>query len=118
MRLSRLVPACLTVLLLSVLTPAGPAAQSGRAMTIDDLIGAVRVADPQLSPDGRTVVYMRTTTDMKSGKRNADLWSVPAEGGTAKELLGGEKSENTPRWNPTGKQLAFISTRDGEAQVY
>jgi dipeptidyl aminopeptidase/acylaminoacyl peptidase len=97
---------------------AAAAAQGGRPMSIDDLIGAVRVADPQLSPDGRTVVYMRTTTDMKSGKRNADLWSVPAEGGAAKELAGGEKSENTPRWNPNGKQLAFISTRDGDPQVY
>ena len=39
-------------------------AQSGRAMTIDDLLAAVRVADPQLSPDGRTVLYVRTTTDL------------------------------------------------------
>ena len=52
-------------------------------MTIDDLIGAVRVADPQLSPDGRTVVYVRTTTDLKSGRRNADLWLIPGEGGAA-----------------------------------
>ena len=80
-----------------------PDAQGGRAMTIDDLIGAVRVADPQLSPDGRMVAYVRTTTDVKSGRRNADLWVVPAEGGAAKELVGGDKSENTPRWSPSGK---------------
>ena len=51
-----------------------------RPMTIDDLIGAVRVTDPQLSPDGRRVAFVRTTTDVKSGKRNADIWVVPAEG--------------------------------------
>src|SRR5215211_4190057 len=113
---SRSRPALLA--LTAVAAAAAAAAQGGRPMTIDDLIGAVRVADPQLSPDGRTVVYMRTTTDVKSGKRNGDLWSVPAEGGAAKELLGGEKSENTPRWNPAGKQLAFISTRDGDPQIY
>jgi dipeptidyl aminopeptidase/acylaminoacyl peptidase len=38
-------------------------------MTIDDLIGAVRIADPQLSPDGRTVVFVRTTTDLERPAR-------------------------------------------------
>ena len=98
---------------------AAPGAQAGRRpMTIDDLLVAVRIADPQLSPDGRTVAFVRTTTDPASGRRNADLWSVPADGGTAKELIGGDKSENTPRWSPDGRKLAFISTRDGSPQVY
>ena len=118
MRLARPACAALSFLFVAAAWTAMPGAQSGRPMTIDDLIGGIRVADPQLSPDGRTVVYVRTTTDLKSGRRNADLWSVPADGGTAKELIGGDKSENTPRWSPTGKQIAFISTRDGEAQVY
>ena len=55
MRLVRAACAGLSLLSLVALWPAMPDAQSGRAMTIDDLIGAVRVADPQLSPDGRTV---------------------------------------------------------------
>ena len=55
-------------------------AQTGRAMTIDDLITAVRVTDPQLSPDGSRVIFVRTTTDPKTGDRNADIWSVPADG--------------------------------------
>ena len=97
---------------------ASPGAQTGRPMTIDDLLVAVRIADPQLSPDSRTVVYQRTTTDLPSGRRNADLWTVPAEGGAAKELIGGDKSESTPRWSPDGRRLAFISTRDGAAQVF
>ena len=118
MRLVRAACAGLSLLAVVVLWPAMPDAQGGRAMAIDDLIGAVRVADPQLSPDGRTVAYVRTTTDLKSGRRNADLWVVPADGGTAKELVGGDKSENTPRWSRSGKQLAFISTRDGDPQVY
>ena len=90
-----------------------------RPMTVDDLIGAVRVADPQLSPDGRLVAFVRTTTHVTTGARNADIWVVPADGSSAPKLLiGGEKSENTPRWAPDGKRLAFISTRDGEANIY
>jgi dipeptidyl aminopeptidase/acylaminoacyl peptidase len=105
--------------LCAALPPRNIGAAVGRAMTIDDLIGTVRVADPQLSPDGRTVIYMRTTTDLKSGSRNADLWSVPADGsGAPKELIGGAKSENTARFSPDGRRIAFLSTRDGASQVY
>ena len=91
---------------------------AARPMTITDLIGAVRVADPQLSPDGRLVAYVRTTTDVATGKRNADIWLVPADGSAPPRLLlGGDKTENTPRWTADGR-LAFISNRDGEMQIY
>jgi dipeptidyl aminopeptidase/acylaminoacyl peptidase len=92
---------------------------AARPMTIQDLLGAVRIADPQLSPDGKTVVFVRTTTDVATGKRNADIWSVPADASApARLLIGGDKTENTPRWDPSGEHIAFISTRDGDPQIY
>ena len=106
-------------LLLAVIS-AGVAAQpaGSRPMTIDDLLAVIRVADPQLAPDGRSVAFVRTTTDAKTGARNPDIWTVSTKGGDAKALIGGDKSENTPRFSADGKRLAFISTRDGAAQVY
>src|SRR5437762_609745 len=103
----------------SFLTPQSPAAQGGRPMAIDDLLAAVRVTDPQLSPDGSRVIFVRTITDLKSCDRNADIWTVPADGSSpAKELIGGSKTDNTPRFSPDGRSIAFISTRDGAPQVY
>jgi dipeptidyl aminopeptidase/acylaminoacyl peptidase len=96
-----------------------PAAQSRRAMTIDDLITSVRVADPQVSPNGSRVVFTRTTTALDTGRRNADIWMVPADGSApARALITGERSENTARFTPDGQGLVFLSTRDGAMQLY
>ncbi|MDQ3420316.1 MAG: S9 family peptidase [Acidobacteriota bacterium] len=101
------------------LAPPAPQAQSRRAMTIEDLIVAPRIADPQLSPDGRTVLFSHTTTDGKTGRRNSDIYSVPADGSSEpKSLIDGDKSENTPRWSPDGKRIAFLANRDGATQIY
>src|SRR5438046_7026116 len=72
-----LIPALLTAVLTISLNSN---AQTKRAMTIDDLITAVRVSDPQVSPDGKRVLYTRTTTELQTGKRNSDIWVVPADG--------------------------------------
>lgn len=96
-----------------------PAAAQRRAMTIDDLITAVRVSEPRVSPDGAIVVYVRTTTDGKTGRRNADLWMVPADGSAPPKLLiGGDSAESAPRFLPDGRRIAFISTRAGAPQIF
>src|SRR5690349_16117452 len=96
----------------AALSAAAPAF-AARPMTIQDLLAAVRVSDPQLAPDGRQVAFVRTATDVATGKRNADIWIVAADGSSAPKLLiGGDKTENTPRWAPDGRHLAFLSNRD------
>jgi len=98
---------------------ARPLAQSRQPMSIDDLITTVRVADPQLSPDAKRVIYTRTTTDLTSGRRNADIWSVPADGSAPSSvLISSDRSDNTPRFTPDGQHLLFVSTRGEDAQVY
>lgn len=93
--------------------------QGRRAMTIEDLIVAPRIADPQLSPDGRTVLFVHTTTDGKTGARNTDIYAVPADGSAEpKALLDGDKTETSPRWSPDSTRIAFLSNRDGAMQVY
>src|SRR5215203_463805 len=119
MRNSRLTAALVAT---TALAGAGLAAQGGRAMTINDLLMAVRVADPQLSPDGQSVLYVRTSTEPGTFRRNADIYLTPtaqsANVNAVRSLITGERSENSPRWFPDGKSIAFISSRDGEPQIY
>ena len=103
-------------LVVAVTSPA--AGQTGRPMTVGDLIGAIRVGDPQLSPDGRTVAFVRTTTDVATGQRNSDIWIVPADGSAPpRAWIDSPKSDDTPRFLADGR-VVFISTRDGTPQVY
>ena len=98
--------------------PALVGAQGGRSMTIDDLLAAIRVTDPQVTADGRQVAFVRATTDLQAGRRNGDIWIVPADGSAPPKLLaGGDKGESAPRFSGDGRKLAFISTRAGAAGV-
>jgi dipeptidyl aminopeptidase/acylaminoacyl peptidase len=101
------------------LTLAAPAAFAARPMSLQDVLTAVRVGDPQVSPDGRQVAFVRTTTDLTLGKRNADVWIVPADGSAPpRPLTRSEKTDNAPRFSPDGRTLAFVSARSGAPQVY
>src|SRR5690242_5954982 len=91
-----------------VSAPSISSAQAKRPMEINDLIGTVRVSDPQLSPDSRRILFVRTTTDLDSGKRNSDIWLVPADGSAAPaRFISGDKAENSPRFSPDGRHTLF-----------
>ena len=98
--------------------PTTASAQTKRAMAVEDLLTAVRVGDPQLSPDGRRVLFVRTTTDLASGRRNSDIWTLPADGSAPPQpFIESPKGDDSPRFLPSGRVL-FSSTRDGAPQLY
>ena len=87
-------------------------------MAVEDLLTAIRVGDPQVSPDGQRVLFSRTTTDLTTGKRNSDIWTVPSDGsGAPTPFLVSPKGDDTPRFLRDGR-VAFFSSRDGTPQVY
>ncbi len=94
-------------------------AQEGgkRPITFDDMIKLHRVAEPQISPDGKWVAYTVITPDMDANRNASNLWMVPTEGGAPIQLTQ-SGHDSAPAWSPDGKMLAFLSSRAGESQVY
>jgi dipeptidyl aminopeptidase/acylaminoacyl peptidase len=97
--------------------PAGPASarRAPAAMSLVEFLDVPRISDPQLSPDGRFVAYVWSTTDWKANRRVTHIWRVDAAGSTQPVQLtnGPGEGETSPRWSPDGKQLALLARRPG-----
>jgi dipeptidyl aminopeptidase/acylaminoacyl peptidase len=90
-----------------------------RPLTPDDVYNIADVADPQVSPDGRFVVYTVSNLDRKTDERVTHIFMMPLSGGAPWALTSGAKSETSPRFSPDGRYLAFLSSREGKkTQVF
>lgn len=92
--------------------PAVPDIRDGRPITIDDLYEFRMVGDPQVSPDGTTILTTLLTIDRATDEYRASIWRMDADGGNQRQLTSGEWRDSAPRWSPDGAWIAFRSKRD------
>ncbi len=100
-----------------------PAPARTAALTAEDIVGLESVSDAAVSPDGKTVAFVRRTprTAMEGpGGARSVIWMVPTRGGDARRYTAPDRSSFEPRWSPDGRWLAFRSSRAGDAgaQIY
>jgi dipeptidyl aminopeptidase/acylaminoacyl peptidase len=105
-------------LCLLVVTPNTVVAQSKRSMQVDDLFRFQRIADPQISPAGKTVAYVVTAVDLAGNRSASTIWLAPTSGGTPRQLTNTTKKDRHPRWSPDGSRILFESNRSGEMQLW
>lgn len=89
----------------------------GQRLTPEILWKFGRVADVQLSNDGKVVIYNVTRYDAKTNKRQVWIYSVPSNGGNATNLTSEMPSCENPRWISKDK-IAFISPVNDIAQMW
>jgi dipeptidyl aminopeptidase/acylaminoacyl peptidase len=93
------------------------AAQAKHPFTFDDMMKLKRVGDPQVSPDGKWVIFSVVDVDLAANSKTPHIWIVPTAGGQEKEIIGDQDADR-PRWAPDGKRFAFLSTKEGGSQVW
>ncbi len=75
-------------------------------------------SDPQLSPDGKQIVYVRNFMDIMSDLRRSNLWSINADGTGHRPLTTGSRNDSAPRWSPDGKRLLYVSRAENGRQLF
>lgn len=94
--------------------PAGP----NRMFTGSDLFDLEVASDPQISPDGSKIAYVRESNDVMTDNARATIWLVDVKSGTQTPLVAGPGGHFSPRWSPDGTRLAYVSADESGAQLY
>ncbi len=84
-----------------------------------DVFGLEVATDPQVSPDGEQIVYVRRSNDIMTDRTRSNIWIAGADGDDHRPLLSGKKNYTSPRWSPDGDRIAYISNAEGGTpQIY
>ncbi|MEH3102326.1 MAG: S9 family peptidase [Sphingomonas phyllosphaerae] len=94
---------------------AAPADAPTRAFTGGDLFGLSIAADPQISPDGRTIVYVRRSADIMTDRMQSSLWLIDVASGRQSPFA---TQGSSPRWSPDGTRIAYVAGDGDGSQLF
>ncbi len=97
---------------------AAPARGPTRDFTGSDLFGLEWASDPEISPDGKTIAYVRESNDVMTDKARPTIWLIDVATGHQRPLVAGSGSYFSPRWSPDGTRLAYVASEGGSPQLY
>ena len=92
-----------------------------RRFELDDLARVVRLSDPQIAPDGRSIAIVMSRANLEEDRWDSELALVDVDSSKMRTLTYERRGAIQPRWSPTGDRLAFLATvgsgRDAHPQV-
>lgn len=81
----------------------------GALLTFEAFRQLATVQQPRISPDGKSVVYVRSRVDWQHDRYDTELVVVGVEGGTPRILTRDRISVGSPRWSPDGTRIAYLA---------
>ncbi|MDF2156751.1 S9 family peptidase [Algoriphagus sp. CAU 1675] len=89
-------------------------AQEKTNLELTDLFDLEYITDPQISPDGSQIAYVRNFKDIMTDRDYSNIWISNADGSQIRQLTQGNQRDYAPRWSNDGKKLVFLSNQDDE----
>jgi dipeptidyl aminopeptidase/acylaminoacyl peptidase len=90
------------------------AASTSTTPTIDQSLEMKGAFSPEISPDGKRVVYEVSRTNWEDNAFERDLWIADTATGEGHQLTASKKSSSNAAWSPDGRWIAFLSDRPGQ----
>ncbi|WP_137786220.1 S9 family peptidase [Sphingomonas sp. 3P27F8] len=94
---------------------ASPGDATTRSFTGSDLFQLSIAADPQISPDGRAIVYVRRSADIMTDRMQSSLWLIDVASGRQTPFAA---SGSSPRWSPDGTRIAYVAADGANPQLF
>lgn len=106
------------LLFIFVFVSSGQAFQQDDLFTLENIFDLEYAADPQISSDGKQVVYVRNFMDIMDDRRKSNLWIINADGSRHRPLTSGNANNFSPRWSPDGTKLLYASTASSSTELH